>query len=179
MKILIADDEKNVRLSLRSMLNEINVRIDRIIEAENGEKLLLCLHESKPDIAFVDIKMPKLSGLDAIKEAKAISPNTKWIILTGFAEFDFARKAVDLGVSKYLLKPVSIEILKETLMPLLIDSSADYSDMNKKFERDMIALYNNYDPAHEMILETVIKTARLRLPTLHSNTIVAMWVSQN
>ena len=64
MNILIADDEKKVRLTLISMLQEMNMYFEKIMEAENGEKLIKALDDFKPDIAFVDIKMPKLNGLE-------------------------------------------------------------------------------------------------------------------
>lgn len=122
MNILIADDEKKVRLTLISMLQEMNMYFEKIMEAENGEKLIKALDDFKPDIAFVDIKMPKLNGLEAIRRAKEISPSTKWIILSGFQEFDFAQQAIEFGVSRYLLKPINCKILAETMNALVNES---------------------------------------------------------
>ncbi len=166
MKILIADDERNVRLTLISMLQDLNLKYEKFFEAENGEKLINILREFKPDIAFVDIKMPKLDGLEAIKYARDISPNTKWVILTGFSEFDYAQKAIDVGVSKYLLKPVSPQILNETITALIKNKASFYNDLNKKFERDIIALYNNFEIAKEAVLEEIISTAKFELAVI-------------
>ncbi len=159
MNILIADDEKKVRLTLISMLQEMNMYFEKIMEAENGEKLIKALDDFKPDIAFVDIKMPKLNGLEAIRRAKEISPSTKWIILSGFQEFDFAQQAIEFGVSRYLLKPINCKILAETMNALVNESHLLYIDLNKRFERDIIALYNNFDVAKDTSLEKIITSS--------------------
>ena len=56
-----------------------------------------------PDLAFVDIKMPLLDGLEAIRAAKEFCPHTLWVMLTGFSEFKFAQNAISLGVKDYLI----------------------------------------------------------------------------
>lgn len=63
----------------------------------------------KPDLAFVDIRMPELDGLAAIGASRAASPSTEWVALTGFSEFEYARDSLRLGAFDYLLKPISPE----------------------------------------------------------------------
>lgn len=155
MNILIADDERMVRVTLKSMLEDLNLNLQTIHEVDNGEALLKSLEHFSPDIAFVDIKMPKFSGLEAIKLAKSVSPDTQWVILTGFSEFEFAKQAIELGVSKYLLKPVSPQELQGTIDTLVKNNSANCYTLNKKFERDIIALYNRFDSAKELSLENI------------------------
>ena len=130
MKILIVDDEKNIRMSLSSMLREL-LREDTVIEeAETGEAMLYIVKHFKPDIGFVDIQMPVMNGLEAIKAAKNSTPNTKWIILTGFPEFEYAQQAVEIGVSKFLLKPISKQELQSSFEKLMLlkkpESTKDY-----------------------------------------------------
>ena len=84
-------------------------------EATTGEQMVNLVRQDLPDVAFVDIRMPGLNGLEAIKAAKTLSPLTKWFILTGFPEFDYAHEAIRLGVSGYLLKPISPAELKKIL----------------------------------------------------------------
>jgi len=95
-------------MGLIDMLEELSPLEHEYIEAENGnilvEKAALC-----PDLAFVDIQMPVMDGLDAIKAAKDVSPSTRWVLLTGHARFEYAQRAMRMGVSDYLLKPVGIE----------------------------------------------------------------------
>lgn len=159
MNILIADDEKKVRLTLISMLQELDIVFGKIAEVDNGEKLIRTLNDFKPDIAFVDIKMPRLNGLEAINKARELSPSTRWIILSGFQEFDFAQQAIELGVSRYLLKPVNRQILAETVNALANESQLLYVDLNKKFERDIVALYNNSDMVKNSSLEKIITSS--------------------
>lgn len=142
MKILIADDEELLRFTLKSMLEEINLPIEIIGEADNGEKAVELVEAYRPDIAFVDIRMPKMDGLEAIKQAKKLSLNTQWVILTGFAEFDYAKEAVSLGVSHYLLKPLSVEDLEEVLKKLVDNNQKNILISNLEFENDMAALLN-------------------------------------
>lgn len=117
--IIIADDEKLSRITLISMLEELNFNRNDIRQASNGEELVEMVKELIPSIVFVDIQMPKLNGLESIKQAKVYAPNTKWIILSGYSEFSYAQEAVHLGVSDYLLKPVSPiqldDVLKNTI----------------------------------------------------------------
>jgi len=68
MRILIADDEYLVRASLISMLGEVNLPVDSIREATTGEEMVSIIQQDLPDVAFVDIRMPGISGLEAIKE---------------------------------------------------------------------------------------------------------------
>jgi two-component system response regulator YesN len=140
MRILVADDEYLVRASLISMLGEMNLSIDSIQEVTTGEEVVETVRQNLPDVAFVDIRMPKVNGLEAIKEGKLLSPQTKWFILTGFPEFDYAQEAIRLGVSGYLLKPVSPEELKKTLNDFTKESKKQKTAQNKEFERELMAL---------------------------------------
>ena len=119
MKILIADDEKLIRYSLKSMIEDMKLALEIIGEAGNGQEMIDLVKKRNPDIAFVDIKMPGLSGLEAIKIARDISPHTKWIILTSYSEFDYAKEAISLGAAGYLLKPVSPEELSATINEII------------------------------------------------------------
>ncbi len=114
MKILIADDEHYVRLELVSLLNELIPKAD-IYEVENGSRLKEILDQIEFHLAFIDIKMPGPSGLDVLSEKSDLYKKTVLFILSGYSDFDYARKAISLGVSEYLLKPVT----REQLIPLL------------------------------------------------------------
>lgn len=140
MRILIADDEYLVRTSLISMLGDINLPIDSIQEATTGEEMINMIGQDLPDVAFVDIRMPNLNGLEAIKAGRLLSPQTKWFILTGFPEFDYAQEAIRLGVSGYLLKPVSPEELNKILNDFADENKKQKTVQNKQFERELMAL---------------------------------------
>ena len=159
MWILIADDEYLVRSSLKSMLEELNLPLDFIGEATNGEELIALAGLHLPDIAFVDIRMPKLNGLEAIRRGKAISPRTKWFILTGFSEFEYAKEAIQLGVCDYLLKPVSPEELNRVLSGFFEENKKEIAAQNEQFERELMALQHGLTRLEFEHPESVLRNA--------------------
>jgi len=114
MRILIADDEPMVRLGIRTMIEDKMPSQHAMAEAANGKEVVLRAADH-PDLAFVDIRMPLMDGIQAITEAKNISPDTQWVLVTGFSDFVYAQQAIRLGVTDYLLKPVSPEELSEVV----------------------------------------------------------------
>lgn len=115
-KIFIIDDEPMIIKGLKKLVpwDEINCEISGT--AKNGEEGLNLIREQMPDIVISDIRMPKLSGLQMIEQLKDIKTDMKFIILTGHRDFDYARKAIELGVVKYLLKPTNIEDIKSAVL---------------------------------------------------------------
>ena len=142
MRVLIADDEYLARSSLRSMLEELDLPLEFVGEATNGEEMVKLVRRHSPEVVFVDIRMPKLNGLEAIRIGGAVSPQTKWFILTGFPEFNYAQEAIQLGVSDYLLKPVDPDELRKVLLNFIQENKKSLAARNKQFERDIMALYH-------------------------------------
>ena len=149
MKILIADDEKLVRFSVRSILEELKagghlegyeLQID---EAASGTALLEKIYHFDPRIVLVDIRMPGMSGLEVIEKTSGLYPNIKWIILSGYTEFAYARKALSLKVQDYLLKPVSPEELLSALKKCIEELKSDRSIRNSIFEKKLFYVINN------------------------------------
>jgi two-component system response regulator YesN len=150
MRVLIADDEYLARSSLRSMLEDLDLSLELVGEATNGEEMVKLVRRLSPEVVFVDIRMPQLNGLEAIRIGRTASPQTKWFILTGFPEFNYAQEATRLGVSDYLLKPVDPEELRRVLLDFIQENKKAVAARNKQFERDIIALYHGLSsPAHE------------------------------
>ena len=131
MNILIADDEKYVRLELRSLLEELLPQAD-IEEVENGSGLMKELDSGMYHMAFVDIKMPGKSGLEILKELDLPNSETIVIILSGYSEFSYAREAIRLGVSEYMLKPVTrdelLKVIQKLIPSLQIRKSGNETD---------------------------------------------------
>ena len=113
LNLLIADDEKVIRESLAECLDWAAMGIRVVACCANGLEALDAILDETPDIVMTDIKMPGLNGLDLIEKAQAIDRDIEFIILSGYREFDFAHKAIKLGVRRYLLKPVSEEQVLE------------------------------------------------------------------
>ncbi|WP_238916355.1 response regulator [Clostridium sp. YIM B02555] len=105
MKILIADDERYDRETVKHIIKDNFLEELEIYEAKNGREAIEISERIRPDIAIIDIKMPGIDGIQALKEMLATSPNLYSIILTAYDYFDFALEAVKINVKEYLLKP--------------------------------------------------------------------------
>jgi YesN/AraC family two-component response regulator len=115
MRLLIADDERPARFVLRSLLEEQGFAPEAIAEAAGGRELVEAARAMRPDCAFVDVRMPGIDGLEAIEAAAPSCPGSRWVVVSSHAEFEYARTAIRLGVTEYLLKPVRPEELASCL----------------------------------------------------------------
>ena len=114
--ILLVDDEEAVRGSIRKLTPWKECGFYVISEASNGLEALSVLSENIPDVIITDIKMPYMDGIEFIKEVRArYSSSVQIIILSGYDEFTYAQTALKLDVAEYVLKPVSVEAMKEVL----------------------------------------------------------------
>lgn len=142
MKIIIADDESMARSILKNILQELNVPPECVQEAANGEQMIEQVKRYVPELVFLDIQMPGLNGLDAVKKVKPFSPHTRWIIITGFSEFRYAHEAIKLGVSDYLLKPVDPAEVQKLLNESIRENKEQILTLNKQFESQIVDLYH-------------------------------------
>ncbi|MCR5604805.1 MAG: response regulator [Lachnospiraceae bacterium] len=118
-KILLADDEGIVIDSLKFII-EKNFPDCCIIEsAKTGRKVIELAENFRPDIAFMDIQMPGINGIDAMKEIREANKTTIFIVMSAYDKFDYAKEAINLGVLDYLNKPVEqpkiVEVLKRAM----------------------------------------------------------------
>ena len=93
-------DEPLIHISIEKLIQACS-KEDEVLHAYNGHEMLKMLEEHEIAMAYVDIKMPGPSGLEAIKLGKEISPDTRYYIMTGFNEFEYAKQAVKLKVEDY------------------------------------------------------------------------------
>lgn len=115
MKVLIVDDEIRIREGIQKLLGKMRQGYDIVGEAENGEEGLRMLKELKPDIVITDIIMPKMDGLKMLNNAAKNGNMAKAIVLSAYSEFEYARLAMKLGVTEYLLKPISLNDFSQAL----------------------------------------------------------------
>lgn len=145
MIILIADDDRLVRFSIKSILGEIlGDSGDIFLEARDGEEMVRLCKESQPDIAFVDIRMPRLSGLEAISQSKEYCRHTEYVIVSGYSDFEYAQKGIRLGINEYLLKPVDEEELREVVEKLSEKVKQNKADSNSRFQLKVMDAFNYY-----------------------------------
>lgn len=125
LRVFLVEDESTIREPLRDTVLWNQVGYEFAGEAGDGEMALPLLRQVKPDVLITDIRMPFMDGLELSKIVLREFPHMKIIILSGYDDFDYARKAIDLGVEWYLLKPVT----KNTLMDVL-------SEVKEKIESE-------------------------------------------
>ena len=115
MKALIVDDETNARKIIRFLGQWEKHGITDILEARNGEEAKALIDLESPEIIMTDVKMPKKNGIELLEWLDANSYPGKVILITGFDDYSFMRKAIKHGSFDYLLKPIENEMLNETL----------------------------------------------------------------
>ena len=114
-KILLADDEGIVIESLKFMIEKELGTNCEIRFAKTGRSVIELAETFRPDIAFMDIQMPGINGIEAMKEIRKANSNIIFIVMTAYDKFDYAREAINLGVLEYLNKPAEREKIIEVL----------------------------------------------------------------
>ncbi len=106
LRAVVADDEETIRNGLKRLIESSGSGVTVVATAEDGEEALRLISEYRPELAFMDINMPRLDGLDAIRRIREINKETVVIIISGYGEFEYAQRAMSMGVFAYLLKPI-------------------------------------------------------------------------
>lgn len=121
MKLLIADDEYAIREGLRDTVDWIDLGITSVKTAKNGLEALHIIQNFIPDILLTDIRMPGMDGLELAAQVSAAYPHIKIMLLSGYADFSYARQAISLGVKEYFIKPVHIDELSDRTKALVTE----------------------------------------------------------
>lgn len=151
LNVLIADDEALERRYLSSLFKKYPDRFEIAGEASNGREILELASALKPDIIIMDINMPLMNGLESAHEIKRLLPETLILLNTAYAEFEFAKKAVDYKLDAYLLKPASESQIFDAIKNCLISrrtttspTPAPCSENPHTFWEDAISIIENY-----------------------------------
>lgn len=114
IKILLADDHWVVRQGLKTLL-ELEPDLKVVGEAENGEQAVELAQKLKPDVVLMDLAMPKLNGIEAARRLLHLVPTPKILVLSAYAEDTYIEKVMELGLSGYLIKQCSPNILVDAV----------------------------------------------------------------
>ena len=114
-KVVIIDDEPIIVEGLSKAVPWEKWNCQVVATAENGQSGIEIIQRENPDILFSDIRMPGMDGLSMIAALKSEHPHMQIAILTGFRDFEYAREAIRLGVTRFLLKPSKMEELEEAV----------------------------------------------------------------
>jgi two-component system response regulator YesN len=131
MKVLIVDDEPLILSGLLKIVIEVAPDGTMVCDAPNTDIALEIMKRELPDVTITDINMPEKNGFDLIREARQEGLCDRFIILTGYDEFDYVRQALRSGVVDYLLKPLDKQeiayLLRRVRDELPVEQSAEYT----------------------------------------------------
>lgn len=127
MKVLLADDEARTLHHLKTSVPWAQLELEVVGTAANGEEALTFLQTHPVDILITDIRMPGMDGLELCQRLRAMERDVQIILLTGYADFEYARRGIALQVTDYCLKPIDVAQLSETLRRTVRESRVDTS----------------------------------------------------
>lgn len=136
--VLIAEDSKPILRNIKGLIEGSGLPVRVVATAANGEEALAAVERQEIDILLTDIRMPKMDGLALIEGAKRIRPQLKAVLISGYNDFEYTRKAINLQVSDYLMKPVErgqlVEVMDKVLAQLREsedDAASDFEEIDR------------------------------------------------
>lgn len=159
LKVLYVEDEEFIRRNATSYLKRL---FHNVYEASDALNAMDMIEKYHPHIVITDIKMPKLNGLDMIRKVRESDDKTQFIVLTAFTDTDYLLDAIDLGLVKYLTKPIR----HETIYPLLLKCAKNIFE--DKDSKNYITEGCYFDTISETLVEndTEIKLSKMELEFL-------------
>lgn len=115
-RALIVDDEQMIREGLKDLVNWVGFGFAEVEMAEDGEAALGSINLDIPDLVVTDILMPKMNGIDLLKNIRNQELDIRVVVLSGYDDFEYVRSMAALGIENYLLKPVNVEEFNQTIM---------------------------------------------------------------
>ncbi len=163
-RVLIAEDEDIIRKGIAYTMDWVSMGCTIVGEAANGKEGVEKIKELSPDIVLADIMMPMMNGIEMIRKGQEIA-DFKAIIMTSYADFEYAKKAIELGVSAYLMKPVDEEELKKNISKIIteIEKENQLRQLTSKIKtaEDIDALFIKSEGDNDYI-QKVLKETRER-----------------
>ena len=154
INVIVVEDEKRIARNIAKLIEETNPRYKVLEIFSNGEDAWNYIKEQPPQVVFTDISMPIMDGIQLASHIHAEKSFVRCVILSGYADFDYARSALQYGVANYLLKPINTEELQETLkkiemslMAISEEITQNQSQANYKPE-EIVALVKEYVQNH-------------------------------
>lgn len=141
--ILLVDDEATMLETLVQGIHWQQYGIDSVLTAQDGLQALDTLAATHIDLLITDIKMPYMDGLSLLKAVRSTYPDTHCMILTAYEEFDYARQAIQLGVENYLLKPLVLDEIEESIERALDNIYANRQISHQLFHHNVLTRWVN------------------------------------
>jgi len=118
LKVLIADDDFRIGKLISALIKWDELNLECVAVVNNGKDAFQIINDHELDIVITDIQMPLMNGLDLIAQTKEKAKNTKFIVISGYKDFEYAHRALQYDVTSYLLKPIDGDELNDTLKKL-------------------------------------------------------------
>ncbi len=134
-RFFLVEDEYIVREGIKNKIDWASLGLEFVGEAADGEVALSSIEKTKPDIVMTDIKMPFMDGLELSRRVKEEFPETEIIILTGYADFEYAREGMKIGIAQYLTKPVKPDEITDALKEVIKKIDDREETENKRREQ--------------------------------------------
>ncbi|MBQ3089068.1 MAG: response regulator transcription factor [Oscillospiraceae bacterium] len=157
-RVLLVDDEAEIRQGICRTVDWEAMGFDLCGEAANGQDALELAEQLRPDVLLTDIKMPYMDGLELCRQIRKMLPACKLVVFSGFSDFEFARTAMALDVSEYVLKPVTAAELRQVM-----ERIHRQIDHERRMRSDMELLRRRYEeslPALRQLFITQVLDGR-------------------
>jgi two-component system response regulator YesN len=157
--VIVVEDEALIRRSIAKKISELNIGFNVVATAPDGQTALELIEKELPQLVITDIQMPIMDGLELVKNIFFAYPGIKVIIISGYNEFEYARKAIQYDVEDYLVKPVTTEELSTALTKIKLQLD---SNMNAIWNLTSSNLQNSTP-------EEIVKTIELYIRDNYKN----------
>lgn len=114
-RVLLVDDEEDIRVGISRKMDWESLGFSLVGEAENGQEALELAEQLRPDVVLTDIRMPFMDGLELCRILTRSLPAARFVLFSGFDDFEYAKQAIQMNVFEYILKPISAQELSEVL----------------------------------------------------------------
>lgn len=151
-RIILVDDEEEVRKSIIRKIDWTAVGFAVVGDAENGEDALEKIENLEPDVVLTDIRMPYMDGLTLAERIRQKYPSMKIVIFSGYDDFEYAKQAIKLNVTEYILKPVNVEELTAILKRIKTNLDEEIEQ-----KRNVNLLRENYKRSLPILREQFLK----------------------
>jgi len=157
LRVMLVDDEPLALEGLRLLIDWHAEGFSVCSECASASEALAALRKAKPDVIVTDIRMPGMDGLHLMKEAQANGFQGVFVVVSGYGDFEYAQRALQLGVAGYLLKPVdpaeTAEVL-EHVRHLLVHQEADQTERRSDLQRTLTAILNGQNNTAQTLPST-------------------------
>ena len=147
INVYIADDEVWITLGLKKLLEKLDMDVYIVGTANNGLTAKEEIELFKPDVVFTDIRMPGLTGLELLQSVSESAPDTKVVMISGYADFSYAREAIQHHAYDYLLKPIKEEELARVMMSIINERGEEKTERSD-------------EPSFDRVIDNVISEIR-------------------